>query len=357
MRGLADLPAPLTFGELEVVHAFDRQMPTGVAVSDGGRVFVCYPRWGDDVRFTVAELVDGEEVPFPDLAYNQADEDDPASGLVSVQSVVVDPADRLWLLDTGSIEMGETSPGGPKLVCVDLNRDEVVRTIELPPDVAMPTTYLNDVRFDLSRGDAGMAFITDSGIHPEHPMGLIVVDLGSGRSWRHLTGHPTVTPAEGHLVVIDGQPFPDILMGSDGIAISADGARLFYCPLASRRLYSVATDALADPNGDVEATLEDHGEKGASDGLEPDDQGRIYATQYEQGAIIRRTADGSAWQPLLQQPHLLFVDTLAVAADGFLYATVNQLHRQAQYHGGEDKREPPYALIRTPIDAGPVRLQ
>ncbi len=355
MTDVSELPAPLSFGETEVVHEFHRQMPTGVAVSDEGRVFVCYPRWGDDVPFTVAELVDGEEVPYPSLAYNTAPDGDPAAGLVSVQSVVVDPAGRLWLLDTGSIEMGETEPGGPKLVCVDLATDAVARTIELPRDAALPTTYLNDVRFDLRRGPAGMAFITDSGTSPEHPMGLIVVDLASGAAWRHLTGHPSVTPAEGHLVVIDGQPLPEIAMGSDGIAISADGARLFFCPLASRRLYSVATEALAAPDGDVEATLEDHGEKGGSDGLETDDQGRIYATLYEQGGVIRRLADGSGWEPVVQQPHLLFVDTLAVAADGHLYLTVNQLHRQAQYQGGVDRREPPYALVRTPIDAGPVR--
>lgn len=354
---MGDLPVPLTFGEAEVVHEFHRQMPTGVTVADSGRIFVCYPRWGDDVRFTVAELVGGEEVPYLSLAYNQAPEEDLASGLVSVQSVVVDPAGRLWLLDTGSIEMADTEPGGPKLVCIDLDSNEVARTITLSRDVALPQTYLNDIRFDLSRGPGGMAFITDSGTNPEHPMGLIVVDLESGAAWRHLTGHPTVTPAEGHLAIIDGQPFPDILMGADGIAISADGARLYYCPLASRRLYSVSTEALASSEGDVEATVEDHGEKGASDGLETDDQGRIYATQYEQGAVVRRLADGSAWQPVVQQPHLLFVDTLSVAADGHLYMTVNQLHRQDQYQDGEDKRELPYTLVRTPIDAGPVRLR
>jgi sugar lactone lactonase YvrE len=51
------------------------------------------------------------------------------------------------------------------------------------------------------------------------------------------------------------------------------------------------------------------------------------------------------------------VDTLSVAADGYLYMTVNQLYRQAQYQGGEDKREAPYTLVRTPIDAGPVRMR
>jgi hypothetical protein len=46
-----------------------------------------------------------------------------------------------------------------------------------------------------------------------------------------------------------------------------------------------------------------------------------------------------------------------VAADGFLYFTVNQLHRQADHQGGADTREPPYAVMRTRIDAAPVRLR
>jgi hypothetical protein len=51
---------------------------------------------------------------------------------------------------------------------------------------------------------------------------------------------------------------------------------------------------------------------------------------------------------------MLFVDTLAVAADRHVYFTVNQLHRQPQYQGGEDRREPPYLVMRAAIDAGPA---
>ena len=34
------------------------------------------------------------------------------------------------------------------------------RTILFPQDVALPTSYLNDVRFDLRRGEEGVAYIT-----------------------------------------------------------------------------------------------------------------------------------------------------------------------------------------------------
>ncbi len=351
------LPTERAAGEVELVHAFHDQMPTGVTVADDRRIFVCYPRWGDDVSFTVAELRDGKEIPFPDLGVNQYTEETAAERLVSVQSVVIDPAGRLWLLDTGSVEFGPVIPGGPKLVCVDLAENEIVRTIPLPPEVAHETTYLNDVRFDLRRGDAGAAFITDSSDQGEP--GIIVVDLASGRSWRRLGGHPSTLAVDGYVAVIEGHPKDDLLMQADGIAIAADGERLFYCPLASRRLYSVSVEALLDESLDdaaVAATITDHGEKGASDGLETDADGRIYATNYEQGSVLRRSADGS-WEVLVHQPGMIFPDTLSVAADGFLYFTVNQLHRQPKFQGGEDLRVKPYAVLRTPIDSGPVRLR
>lgn len=364
-----DLPADEPVGALEAVAHFHDAMPTGVTVSERGRVFVNYPKWGDDVRFTVAELRDGKAVAYPDEATNRTDEDDHAAALVSVQSVVVDPADRLWILDTGSPMFQPTKHGGPKLVCVDLSTDKVAKKILFPTDVALPTTYLNDVRFDLRRGEGGVAFITDSA--DKGPNGIIVVDLATGESWRRLHDHPSTKAekAPAFLPVVEGRPFmeraPDgttnpLSMGADGIAISADGERLFYCPLASRRLYSVSAAALADRSADdavVAATVRDEGDRGGgADGLESDADGRIYATSYEHNAILRRNPDG-AWETVAHDPRLLWPDTMSVAADGHLYVTANQLHRQAKYQRGEDKRRKPYTLFRVRVDARPVSLR
>jgi hypothetical protein len=46
---------------------------------------------------------------------------------------------------------------------------------------------------------------------------------------------------------------------------------------------------------------------------------------------------------------------LSVAAEPRLYATVNQVDRQAIFRG-TDLRRKPYLLVRQPIDAGPVLL-
>jgi sugar lactone lactonase YvrE len=373
------LPSEEPMGMLEPVTYFNGTMPTGVTVSQKGRIFVNFPKWGDEVPFTVAEIKDGKAVAYPDEAMNQTidtdnltADNDYAASLVSVQSVLVDPADRLWILDTGSPMFKPTKYGGPKLVCVDLETNQVLKKILFPQNVALPTTYLNDVRFDLRSGQEGIAYITDSA--QNGPNGIIVVDLASGESWRRINDHPS-TKAEDlqtFLPIVEGRPFlvkqqkengPMKLganMGSDGIAISATGERLYYCPLASRKLYSVSTEALSDRSVDdkyVSKTVKDEGDKGgASDGLESDAAGCIYATNYEHNAIMRRNPNGE-WETIVHDPRLLWPDTLSLASDGYLYVTANQLHRQARFHNGRDMRRKPYTLFRIKVSTKPVLLR
>lgn len=360
----AGLPQAQSIGTIEPVALFTGPMPTGVTVSRTGRIFVNFPRWGDQVDFTVAELKNGRPVAFPNAAINRPNASDLSKSLVSVQSVVVDPSDRLWILDTGSINFAPTQVGGPKLIAVDLKQNRILATIVFPRNVALPTSYLNDVRFDLRRGRAGMAFITDSS--DTGPNGIVVVDLATGRSWRRLNDHPSTKAEPNFLPNVEGQPLmarqpgqppQHLKLGADGIAISADGQRLFYCALASRKLYSVSVDALVNEqlsDAQVAATVIDHGDKGGgSDGLETDAQNRIYLTNYEQNAIQRRLPNGLI-ETLVHDPRVLWPDTLSVAADGYLYFTANQLHRQARFHNGKDLRQKPYSLFRTRIKAQPI---
>ncbi|MDF0682330.1 MAG: L-dopachrome tautomerase-related protein [Candidatus Nitrosocosmicus sp.] len=237
--------------------------------------------------------------------------------------------------------------------------------------MALPTTYLNDVRFDLRRGDEGIAFITDSSQKGSN--GIIVVDLASGEGWRRLDDHQSTKPEDlqTFLPLVEGKPFLEeqqdgsvkhgASMGADGIAISSDGSRLYYCPLGSRKLYSVDIDALVDrniPESEVVATIKDHGDKGgASDGLESDATGSIYSTNYEHNAILRLRNSDKVWETLVCDSSLLWPDTLSLATDGYLYVTANQLHRQARYNKGKDHRVKPYVLFRIPVNARPVLLR
>ncbi len=350
---------------VEVVADLRGAMPTGVTVAPNGRIFLNYPQWGDRPPFTVGELKNGKVTAYPDARVNDVAKGGPAEHFISVQSVVVDAANRLWVLDTAAPGFAAPTAGGAKLVAIDLATDKVVRTLVLGPDVVLPTTYLNDVRFDLRQGEGGVAYITDSSI--KGPGGIIVVDLASGRAMRRLSGHPTTMPDPGFTPVIEGQtlmnrpaggkPTP-WLVATDGIAISPDGGTLYYCALSSRHFYSVPTALLRDPavsDTEIAAAVRDLDPKAPSDGLAEDDAGNIYAGDYENGAV-RRFSDGK-WETIARDPRILWPDTLSVGADRNLYFTANQLHRQAGFHQGEDLRRQPYQLLRVAIGHGPVLLK
>lgn len=363
----AELPADKSAGALELVHEFHGSMPTGVSVSQDNRIFVNYPRWGDPVPFTVAEIVDGEEVAFPNEKINRLDLNNPGETFVSVQSIVIDPKNRLWILDTGAPKLESiVAQNAPKLIGIDLATDQIFQTIHFPPEVVHSTTYLNDIRFDLRHGADGIAYITDSS--DKGANGIIVVDLASGKSWRKLNNDQSTKAEPEFMPFVEGQPVmqrkpgkpaQNIKMGADGIAISADGARLYYCPLASRRLYSVSTAALRDSelsDAQTAATVRDEGEKPASDGLETDAENNVYCTAYETNGIVKRRGNND-FEIVVHDNRLLWPDTMSLAADGYLYFTANQLHRQSDYNNGKDQREKPYSLFRVQTNARPVQLR
>jgi hypothetical protein len=64
---LHKLPSADPVAALETVAFFNDAIPTGVTVSHMGRIFVNFPKWGDDVKYTVAEILkDGNMVAYPD---------------------------------------------------------------------------------------------------------------------------------------------------------------------------------------------------------------------------------------------------------------------------------------------------
>ncbi len=365
------LPTDEPMGALEPVAFFNGPMPTGIAVSHNGRIFVSFPRWEDDVQFTVAEIItDGYLVPYPEEIINKAKEEDLEDSFVSVQSVFIDPLDRLWVLDTGSPLFKPTEYGGPKLICIDINTNKIIKKILFPQSVVLPSSYINDMRFDLRRGQEGIAFITDSS--QKGPNGIILVDLASGESWRRLNDHPSTMPEDlqTFLPLVEGRPFLEQMadgsikqganMGVDGIAINSDGSRIYYCPLGSRRLYSVDINTLTDrkkDDQDVAATVIDEGDKGgASDGLESDAEGNVYATNYEHNSILCRRNYDKIWETIAHDSRLLWPDTLFLAMDRYLYVISNQLHRQSRFNKGHDLRRKPFTLFRIKVDAKPVLL-
>ncbi|HEX8376137.1 MAG TPA: L-dopachrome tautomerase-related protein, partial [Geminicoccaceae bacterium] len=272
--------------------------PTGLAISWQGRVFVMMPRFTATVPITVGEVLTGGEVrPYPDAAANAPDPMRPQERLFYVPNGVFDPDDGLWLLDAGLPEgSGPPVPGGAKLVRIDLSDDRIGRVVPLEPGV-VATSSLNDLRVDIRPGRAA-AYITDQGQDGEGA--ILAVDLANGRVVRRLAGHASTKSQKGILKLVEnravmqrkgGGPPRPVQGGANGIALSPDGARLYYAPLMGRRLYAVPTALLLDPeasDAQVAAGVEDLGEKGMTGGLIADSKDRVYLALQEHNAVGRR---------------------------------------------------------------------
>lgn len=320
--------------KLELVASFPDRQVTGVTVSPGKRVFVCFPYWSDQYQGAVAEILPAGQVKaYPDDRWNawRLNSDlDPRSYFICAQSVVADDQSRLWVLDPAAPKFLGPLAAGPKLVQIDLSTDAVTRVYHFPPGITPPGSYLNDVRIDTNRNTA---YITDSGLGA-----IIVVNLSDGSARRCLANHHS-TKAHNITPVIGGRPWrtetgkvPQI--HSDGIALSPAGDYLYYHALTGYHLYRVPTQALhtlADQSELLAATVEDLGPDVVCDGMLMNSAGQLYLTALEQNAIVKRTRKGEL-RTIVHSDLLRWPDTLTMSPDGYLYITVSQIHLTRRFN-------------------------
>lgn len=372
-------------------------------------MFVSYPR--GSLEYTVGVVVNKTaEAPFPasgpvvnlppsqlNTSVNGIDfGSSNITGLISVQPILVTSAypqrpETLWLIDTGrptiydsnnSPSMPYAQPGGPKMFAINItsndgqgaggsHNDTVYATYTFPPSVHYPDSMMNDVRIDLrtdlpGTSGKGIAYITDSS--NEGRTGFIMVDLGTGESWRRLDEDSSVQRVNWNVPSYQGVPFyfrqkgkalTSLPVGNDGLQLSADGSRMYYSPLTSTTLYSIPTVNLrardTDPLAELAAhsNVSDHGQRGAdANGFEGDDQGRIYQCMPTQNAIYYYDPNDLQTHGFARDPRIVWPDGASVGEDGYIYVQINQLFFQGDWNDGVDTRTKPGAILRAKLPNG-----
>ncbi|MCG8474064.1 MAG: major royal jelly family protein [Cytophagales bacterium] len=301
------------FPALEDIASSPRQW-TGVGVSKEGRIFVNFPRWSDDVPVSVAEIVGGKPVPYPNAEWNRYQEDN--KHFLAVQSVYVDRENRLWVLDPANPEFRGVVSRGPRLFRFDLSTNKLVKSYRFPEKSYSANSYLNDVRIDTGRQ---YAFITDSGTG-----GLLVLNLITGEVNRVLDGHFSAMAETDSLKFENGTVWRN-RVHSDGIALSPDNRWLYYIPLTGHTLYRVPVESLVNRPRSAAKHVEKVGKVKATDGMLFTENNELLLGGLESNSIYKLDSLGN-YKLVIQDDRIAWADSFAAGKDGEIYFTTSQIH-------------------------------
>ncbi|MFB9862415.1 SMP-30/gluconolactonase/LRE family protein [Rufibacter immobilis] len=304
------------------VATFKGVQITGVTVSQQGRLFANFPRWHEDLPFSVVEvLADGAYRPYPDEAWNTWHGEPKENTFTCVQSVVAH-GDSLFVLDPAS-PMMKGVVGNAMLYEFDLFTNELKHKWAFDKSVAPEKSYLNDLRIDR---DAGKIYITESGVGA-----LLVLDLKTGVIRRLLDDHPS-TKSEDVWLTVEGEKWvkdgEKPQMHADGIALSNDKKYLYYHALTGYTLYRVPTQALTDEGLEASALaekVENLGRTTAPDGMIFDRHGNLYLGDLESNSIMVRTPEGEL-KTFVQCSEIKWPDTFTVDQQDNFYFTTSRIH-------------------------------
>lgn len=227
-------------------------LPVGVE-HWGNKLFVTIPRWRDGIPATLTYInmdhsVTGspELIPYPDWRSNTAG--DCANSLTTVYRIKVDECGRLWVLDTGTLGIGNTTTNPcPYAVNVyDLATNTRIRRYELRADDTNANTFIANIAVDVGKNcDDAFAYFSD-----ELGYGLVVYSWEQNKSWRfssHSFFFPDPLRGDYNIAGLNFQWGEEGIFGMALSPIRSDGFRtMYFSPLASHREFAVSTRILRD---------------------------------------------------------------------------------------------------------------
>ncbi|MGW0519578.1 L-dopachrome tautomerase-related protein [Crossiella sp. NPDC003009] len=329
------------------IAAQSPEMIWNAVAVDRGRVFVSGPRWSGSRGPALGRLDrDGSPRPYPSPEWNSwRAGQDPGRKFVNVNAIHHDGRGSLWVVDTGSPDFGgDPLPRGAKLVRITLATNEVSWIHHFDGSVALPGSYLDDVRFH-----GRHAYLTDAG----RP-GLVVLDLATGLARRVLDNHPSTVAPTDRPLVLDGAVLraPDgnpLRVHADPLELSPDRKWLYYGTLHGP-WSRVPTRLLDDPGvsaGRLAAAVEPWAELPAVGGTAMDGDGNLYFTDLVAHALKRRAPDGRI-STVVQDDRLHWTDAPFLEPGGRIWLPVPQLDRVALFHQGQ-------SAVRWPVQLFTVR--
>ncbi|WP_260428411.1 L-dopachrome tautomerase-related protein [Burkholderia sp. Bp9031] len=270
--------------------------------------------------------------PFPSMKGN-AISTAPGEHLRNVLGFYVDRGnDWLWALDMGFVAGESEAPAGAqKIVVFDLKSGRIVKRIGLDGVADRAGSFLNDIVVDERRR---IAYVSDSGSRsaPDNKVGLIVADFASGTARRVLDRHPGLQVEAGVKVVAHGVevwPGKPLSIGINGIALSPDGATLYWTVTTGTRARSVPTAVLrrhGSTDAQIAAEIHDLGAVGGNtDGIVMDSRGVLYMTDVTHNGIVKYEPRTKSMSLIASDDGVHWPDTPAIHPNGDLIFTSSAL--------------------------------
>ena len=343
VSAVAILASPVWASELEVYLEFPKEMPPGnLAIGPDGRMFMSvHEFYGPELR-VVEVMPDGSTKPYPTETWARAPQDD-GDGLRGVLGLRTDREGILWMLDG----QGEGQTG--RVVGWNTKTEELHAIYYVGQPAARPTSFLNDLAIDREHG---AIYISDTGDGANSA--IIVIDMETGRVRRVLEGSQFTVP-EDTPMIIDGREIKlggnPAKIGINPITIDPTNTWVYFAPMTASSMYRVKTTDLLDESlspDDLAAKVERYGEKVISDGSTVDADGNVYITAMTDNAIGVTKPDGTYEVLFQSDDELPWPDGFSMGVDGYVYATINELHRSPVLNGGEDASIGTYRIVRFP---------
>lgn len=279
----------------------ENNLPVGIEVWKN-KLFVTVPRWEDGVPSTLNYIpldttMDPSPLltPYPSWEANfvPPQPQEQCDTLTTVYRIKADACDRLWVLDSGTVGIGNTT----KQICpyaihvFDLKTDQRIRKYQLREEDILPGTFIANIAVDIGKTcDDAFLYASD-----ELAYGLISYSWELNTSWRASHGFFFPDPLLGDFNIggLNFHWFPEGIFGITLTPPQADGFKnLLFHPIASHSEFAVSTRILRNKtlaeSSDSYQEYQKLGERGSNGHLTShvmDDSGILYFNLIDRNAV------------------------------------------------------------------------
>ncbi|XP_034939871.1 protein yellow-like isoform X2 [Chelonus insularis] len=236
----------------------ENNLPLGLEVWRN-KVFITLPKWRSGVPATLTSVPRYSKTkspklrPYPSWGWHRQDS---CNGMTSVFRIQVDECDRLWVLDSGTVNLTKTPQQicPPAIFIFDLRTDRLLRRYQLPEEQVKQDSLWSNIVVDIRDGncDYARAYLSDV-----WRFGMVIYDLFSDSSFR-IQHHFFFPDPLSSRYDLHGLRF-HWMDGIFSLALSPidinNDRTLFFHPMSSFREFAVSTSLLIDKES-VDANIE-----------------------------------------------------------------------------------------------------